>query len=102
MPKVLNMRGRRGVVPDGAVYVRKSAGPFRGPCGWFRRPESKWANPYKFDREGTCVDVIAKYREHLLSEPDLMAALPELRGKDLAGARQNPATPTCYSRSPNR
>jgi hypothetical protein len=25
--------------------------------------------------------VIAKYRDHLLSRPELMAALPELRGK---------------------
>jgi len=28
--------------------------------------------------------VIVKYRDHLLSRPELIAALPELRGKDLA------------------
>jgi len=28
--------------------------------------------------------VITNYRDHLLSRPELIAALPELRGKDLA------------------
>jgi len=45
---------------------------------------SKWANPFKIGRDGTRAEVISKYCDHLLSAPELMAALPELRGKDLA------------------
>jgi hypothetical protein len=34
-------------------------------------------------RDGSREEVIAKYRVRLLRQPDLMAALPQLRGKDL-------------------
>jgi Domain of unknown function (DUF4326) len=44
---------------------------------------SKWGNPFKVGRDGTPAEVIAKYEAHLRSRPDLMAALPELRGKVL-------------------
>ena len=52
-------------------------------------PASKWANPFKIDRpdkkrDGTRDEVIAKYRAWIVQQPELMAALPELRGKDLA------------------
>lgn len=51
-------------------------------------PWSKWGNPFKPDREGvkrdgTKEEIIEKYRQRLLSKPDLMASLPELRGKRL-------------------
>lgn len=66
MPQVLNqqLHGR----PRGAVYIG--------------RP-SKWGNPFVIGRDGTRAQVIAKYRAHLLASPTLMAALPELRGRDL-------------------
>ena len=41
------------------------------------------ANPFKIASDGTREEVIAKYRARLLKLPELMAALPELRGKDL-------------------
>jgi hypothetical protein len=44
---------------------------------------TKWGNPYRIGRDGTRQEVIAQYRAYLLSRPDLMAALPELRGKRL-------------------
>lgn len=44
---------------------------------------SKWGNPFVIGRDGDRDTVIAKYREHLLSDPDLLAALPELKGKVL-------------------
>jgi Domain of unknown function (DUF4326) len=34
-------------------------------------------------RDGTRDEVIAKYRGWIVRQPTLMAALPELRGKDL-------------------
>jgi hypothetical protein len=77
MPKLINMHGRSGDVPPGAVYIGRQMRFL-----WLRR--SKWANPFKIGLDGTRAEVIAKYRDYLLSRPELMAALPELCGKDLA------------------
>lgn len=65
-PRLINLRVER---PPGAVYIG--------------RP-SKWGNPFITGRDGTREQVIAKHREWLCTQPDLLAALPELRGKDLA------------------
>ena len=51
--------------------------------GGHRLEQSKWANPFRIGRDGTRAEVIEKYRSYLLSRPDLLAALPELRGKRL-------------------
>jgi hypothetical protein len=75
--KVINMRGRRGVVPSGAIYVGRAQ-----PRVGLRA--SKWANPFRIGRDGTRPDVIGKYRAWLLAQPELMAALAELRCRDLA------------------
>jgi hypothetical protein len=79
---VVNLRGRRrengGQAPEGVVYIGRAM--HRG--GW-RLPASKWANPFKIGRDGTREEVITKYREHVLLSPELLAALPELRGKVL-------------------
>lgn len=45
---------------------------------------SKWGNPFKKGRDGTLREVLRKYREHILASPELMAALPELKGRRLA------------------
>lgn len=66
MPCVLNKR--RDGIPAGAIYVG--------------RP-SKWGNPFPLGQYLSRSAAIEKYREHLLSSPELRAALPELRGKDL-------------------
>src|SRR5262245_29816731 len=69
---------RHGLVPDGAIYIG-SAVPRRG------LKTSEWANPYVVGQHGTRDECIAKYRnEHLPAHPELIAALPELRGKVLA------------------
>ena len=44
---------------------------------------SKWGNPFKIGRDGTREQVIAQYRTWLLNQPNLVMALPELRGKRL-------------------
>jgi hypothetical protein len=77
MPEILNMHGRRGVVPPGAVYIGRG-------MRWVGLPRSKWHNPFKIGRDGDCNEVIEKFRTYLIGNPELMAALPELRGKDLA------------------
>lgn len=44
---------------------------------------TKWGNPFIIDQDGTREQCIAKYRAWIVTQPDLMAALPELRGKTL-------------------
>ncbi|MBY5827411.1 DUF4326 domain-containing protein [Rhizobium leguminosarum] len=68
MSKVLNVRqaGKRST--ETQVYIG--------------RP-SKWGNPFVIGRDGSRADVIAKYRIWIEQQSELMAALGELRGKDL-------------------
>lgn len=44
---------------------------------------TKWKNPFVIGRDGTRSEVIEKYRAWILLQPELMAALDELRGKVL-------------------
>jgi hypothetical protein len=68
MCKVLNAR-----------QVGKRAAPDRVYVG---RP-TKWGNPFVIGRDGTRDQVITKYRAWIMTQPALLAALPELRGKHL-------------------
>lgn len=46
-------------------------------------PQSKWANPFVVGvdcKRGECIE---KYREWIQTQPDLINALPELKGKVL-------------------
>jgi hypothetical protein len=73
------------------VVSLKSGQPYDiyiGRGGWWGRKhgylhESIWANPFKAGEHGTLDEVIALYEARVRSRPDLMAALPELRGKVL-------------------
>lgn len=44
---------------------------------------SKWGNPFVVGKDGTREQVIEKYRHWLMTQPALLAALPELKGKTL-------------------
>jgi hypothetical protein len=44
---------------------------------------SKWGNPYIIGKDGTRQEVIEKYRDYILTRPNLLASLPELEGKIL-------------------
>lgn len=44
---------------------------------------SPWANPFKIGKDGTRKEVMAKHREWLKEQPELLARLPELKGKIL-------------------
>ncbi len=44
---------------------------------------TKWGNPFKVGRDGDRAEVIELYRHWIQTKPDLLAALPELRGKVL-------------------
>jgi hypothetical protein len=50
----------------------------------YNLPASKWANPFKLEREADRSIVLARYRIWLLQQPSLMHALSELRGLRLA------------------
>jgi len=43
-----------------------------------------WGNPFRIDRDGDRAQVIACYRDWILSRPDLLERIPSLRGKALA------------------
>jgi len=42
---------------------------------------SKWGNPFAIGKDGNREEVIEKYRQYIMNRPDLLAALPELKGK---------------------
>lgn len=44
---------------------------------------SKWGNPYKIGEDGTREQVIEKYSRWILTQPELMESLPEIKGKTL-------------------
>ncbi len=44
---------------------------------------SKWGNPFQIGRDGTRAQVIARYERWLETQPELLAALPELQGMTL-------------------
>lgn len=55
----------------------------REPHDIFIGRPSKWGNPFVLDVDGDRQTVINRYAGYLHSRPDLLAALPELRGKTL-------------------
>jgi len=44
---------------------------------------SIWGNPYRIGVDGNREEVIQKYVEYIISQPYLLAKLPELQGKVL-------------------
>lgn len=76
---VVNLKGHRGD-PDFADVVYVGRAMHRG--GW-QLPASPLASPFRPGADGSREDVVAKYREYLLGREDLLALLPELRGRRL-------------------
>jgi hypothetical protein len=58
------------------VYIGRAV-PRRG------MKASIWGNPFKIGKDGTREEVMSKYRAWLLENQQLLAKLPELRGKIL-------------------
>jgi hypothetical protein len=44
---------------------------------------SKWGNPFEIGKDGNRDDVVRMYAEWIQTQPELLAAVPELRGKVL-------------------
>lgn len=66
------------------VYIGRAFGGF---------PASIWGNPFKEGIHGTIDEVLERYEQHVRSRPDLMAALPALKGKTLACWCKTKSTP---------
>jgi hypothetical protein len=45
---------------------------------------SKWGNPFSIGKDGTREEVIQKYREWIVTQPELMDSVHELKGKTIA------------------
>ena len=71
-------RKNKEIVQDCDVYIGRSC--FMG--GWNLNP-SKWANPYTIQDCGTAEKAIEKYRKYIMTKPELLASLHELKGKRL-------------------
>lgn len=68
------------MIPSTTRVVHCKKEPFDVYIG---RP-SKWGNPFKIGKDGSREDVIAKYRQWILANPELIAKLPsELKGRML-------------------
>jgi len=52
-------------------------------CDIYIGRPSSWGNPFLIGRDGTRMEVIAKYRAWIRTQPTLLYALHELRGKRL-------------------
>lgn len=76
---VVNMRGHLGD-PAYADVIYLGRGVNRG--GW-DLPWSLLANPFPIGIGDSRDEVIARYREYLLTRPDLLALIPPLRGRRL-------------------
>jgi hypothetical protein len=44
---------------------------------------SKWGNPFTIGKDGDRDEVIRKYKEWIVTQPNLMRSLHELKGKTL-------------------
>ena len=70
-PEVLNMHVVTREVfmaDDSMVYIGRG---------------SKWGNPFVIGADGTREEVIAQYRDWILTRDELLESLGELEGKDL-------------------
>lgn len=74
MPRVLNKRALRRLLKELEVYIGRGGRGLKG---------SKWGNRFVIGKDGTRAEVIAKYEAWIHNQPELMAQLGELRGKDL-------------------
>lgn len=76
---VVNLKGHRDD-PAYADVVYVGRAMHRG--GW-HLAASPLANPFHLGRDGSRVEIVAKYRDYLLARPDLLELVRELRGRRL-------------------
>merc|ERR1712227_908600 len=78
-PTVVRMRRQRGkVIQDCDIYIGREQ-----RLGGWDLDKSKWHNPFSIRKYGSREAVIAKFREYIMQQPQLLADLDELNGKRL-------------------
>jgi hypothetical protein len=70
------------IVLNKLAYSRPALYNLHPKAVYIGRP-SKWGNPFIIGQDGDRAEVIRKHAAWVLTQPHLMAALPELKGKDL-------------------
>ena len=79
LTRVVRMRiHRRKVIQNYDIYIGRKM-----IFGGRKLPESKWANPFRITNKQDRETVIKLYKEYLMSNPELMKCLGELKGKRL-------------------
>lgn len=68
---------KRRMIREKVVHCRKEKFDV-----YIGRP-SKWGNPFTIGKDGTREDVIRKYKKYIITNPDLLNSLYELKGKIL-------------------
>ena len=71
-------RNKDGIVQNCDVYIGRAN--FMG--GW-QLDHSFWANPFKVKEHKSVEEVVEKYEEYIRGKPDMLARIPELKGKVL-------------------
>lgn len=78
-PRVVRMKRRGQQVVQGCdVYIGRKC-----TMGGWDLPQSKWANPFSVRECGSVEVAVAKYREFIENQPELLDSLDELTGKTL-------------------
>lgn len=79
VPKVVKIKRSNGqIVQDCDIYIGR-----RLCMGGWNLSESKWANPFTVKECGSNEEAVKKYRNYILSKPELLDSLHELSGKTL-------------------
>lgn len=71
-------RKNNSIIQDCDIYIGRKC-----EQGGWKLPQSKWHNPYTITNSGSREQAIEKFEKYLLSNPQLMKELPELKGKTL-------------------
>lgn len=89
---VVRLRRQGGeVVQDCDVYIGRALN-----MGGWRLKESKWHNPFTVKACKTAQVACEKFKAYLLANKELMAALPELKGKVLGCWCKNKPSDHCH------
>lgn len=79
MASVVHIKRKNGeIIQNCDVYIGR-----RVYMGGWRLEQSKWANPFKTGKDGTISEILEKYRNHVLSKPELSKDLSSLKNKVL-------------------
>jgi len=78
-PTVVKLQRKRNkIIQDCDIYIGRQLN--RG--GW-KLKKSKWANPFTISAKYSREEALKKYKEYVLSSPELLKSLIELSGKRL-------------------